>query len=134
MKPIYPTIAAIALLQAGAAAASGQILFNKERPDPALNGAPFFGFVRDTAGKGLPQAQVTLASDAANTRVLLQTDRTGYFYFAGFRPEFDPQEVEIACVKSGYHLIKRIAKPSRAKPAEHTPIEVLCILERNAVE
>lgn len=121
-------LALIALLHAGFAAASGQIMFSGDQP-AAANGAPFFGFVRDVAGKGVGQAQVTLDSAAANTRVVLQADRLGHFYFGGFREEIDAKQVEVACAKPGYRMVRKDFRPARGKPTAKSPIEVLCTLE-----
>lgn len=133
MKSLRWPLAVTALLQASLAAASGQIMFSGEQP-AAANGSPFFGFVRDAAGKGIAQAQVTLDSAAAKTRVVLQSDRLGHFYFGGFREEIDAKQVAVACAKPGYRMVKHSFRPPRGKPTAKSPIEVLCTLERVAAE
>ncbi len=122
-------IVTYALLHGGLAVASGQVMFSGEQPAPAANGAPFFGFVRDAAGKAVPQARVTIDSAAAKTRVVLQSDRLGHFYFDGFREEIDPKQVEVACTKPGYRMVRQDVLPSRGKPSAKSPIEVLCTLQ-----
>jgi len=128
IKSLRWPLAMFALLHGGVAVASGQIIFNKDQT-AAANGAPFFGFVRDAAGKAVPQAQVTLSSAAAKTRVVLQADRLGHFYFGGFREEIDAKQVEIACAKPGYRMVKTTLRPPRGKTTAKTPIEILCTLE-----
>lgn len=134
MSALRWPLAAIALLQASLAAASGQIVFGGDRSAAAANGSPFFGFVRDAAGKGVAQAQVTLDSAAAKARVVLQSDRLGHFYFGGFREEIDAKQVAIACAKPGYRMVKHEVRPPPGKPTAKSPIEVLCTLEPVAAD
>jgi hypothetical protein len=129
MKTLRWALAVFGLLHASCTLASGQIMFSGEQPAAAANGAPFFGFVRDAAGKAVPQARVTLDSTQAKTRVVLQSDRLGHFYFDGFREEINAQQVEVACAKPGYRMVKQSFRPPRGKPSAKSPIEVLCTLE-----
>jgi hypothetical protein len=123
-----------ASLHASSVGANGRIFFGDEKPDAEANGAPFFGFVRDGAGAGIPEAQVTLESREAKTRLVLQTDKLGHFYFGGFRKEFDPKRVELGCGKTGYRLVAKRLQPPRGKPTAKTPIEIHCTLEKIAAE
>lgn len=125
---------AMVMLHAGPAGANGRIFFDDEKGVTEANGAPFFGFVRDAAGRAIPEAQVTLESREAKTRLVLQTDKLGHFYFGGFRKEFDPKLVELGCGKAGYKLVAKRLQPPRGKATEKTPIEVHCTLEKIAGE
>ena len=121
---------AVALVYATPAGANGRIFFDDEKVVTEANGAPFFGFVRDGSGRAIPEAQVTLESKEAKTRLVLHTDKLGHFYFGGFRKEFDPKLVELGCGKAGYKLVAKRLQPPRGKATEKTPIEVHCTLEK----
>ncbi|MBI4693618.1 MAG: carboxypeptidase regulatory-like domain-containing protein [Gammaproteobacteria bacterium] len=128
------TACVVGVLHVPCSSANGRIFFGDEKPDAEANGAPFFGFVRDGAGGGVPEAQVTLESREAKTRLVLQTDKLGHFYFSGFRKEFDPRRVQLGCGKTGYRLVAKRLQPPRGKPTAKTPIEVHCTLEKIAAE
>ncbi|MCC7121658.1 MAG: carboxypeptidase regulatory-like domain-containing protein [Gammaproteobacteria bacterium] len=134
MKRLWQSIVLAVAFHGPLALASGQVIFSGEKPLAAANGAPFFGFVRDPAGRAIPKAMVTLESAQAKTRVVLQSDRLGHFYFAGFRPDIDPKQVEVTCAKPGYRPLKKTFRPPRGKPTAEAPVEVLCVLEDAAGE
>lgn len=134
VRRLTALVCGIVLLVTTPAYANGRIFFGDEKQISAANGAPFFGFVRDRGGKAIPEAQVILESKEAKTRLVLQTDKLGHFYFAGFRKEFDPKRVELDCGKRGYRLVEKRLQPPRGKPTAKSPIEVHCTLERTAEE
>ena len=125
-------LAGLAALHVVPVAANGHLFFGEGAAARELNGAPFFGFVRDRAGRGIAEAQVTIESAEAQTRLVVQTDALGHYFFAGFRPEIDPRKVALSCSKSGYRFVRKVPRPPIGQVTDKTPIEINCLLEKDA--
>ncbi len=124
-------LGAVASVHAVPVTANGHLFFGDEAVPRDLNGAPYFGFVRNRAGQAIAQAQVTLESKEAKTRVVVQTDTLGHYFFVGFRPDVDPKMVDITCSKAGYRFVSKAPRPPIGKMTPKTPIETNCTLEKH---
>ena len=89
------------------------------------SGLPFFGFVRDSRGKGIEKASV-MATTASGSTFVVQADKWGRYRIPGFSKSVDVQKVTVTCSKPGYKLIARDRRVQRGVPK--TPIETNCIL------
>ena len=89
------------------------------------DGVPYFGFVRDSKGKVIPNASIT-ATTAKGSSFVVQADTMGHYRIPGFSKSVDPKQVQITCSKTGYRLISRDRRVLRGAP--NAPIETNCIL------
>jgi len=89
------------------------------------DGVPYFGFVRDSKGKTIPNASIT-ATTASGSSFVVQADNMGHYRIPGFSKSVDPKRVQITCNKTGYKLIARDRRVLRGAP--NGPIETNCIL------
>ena len=89
------------------------------------DGVPYFGFVRDSKGKFIPEATVT-ATTPTGSSFVVQADNRGHYRIAGFSKRVDAKKVQITCAKEGYKLIARDRRLLRGMP--NAPIETNCVL------
>ena len=89
------------------------------------DGVPYFGFVRDSKGKTIPNASIT-ATTARGSSFVVQADNMGHYRIPGFSKSVDPKLVQITCSKAGYRLVSRDRRVLRGAP--NGPIETNCIL------
>ena len=64
-------------------------------------GPSYFGFVKDTSGRTMPDVKVTVGIKDRGG-VVTRTDALGAYKVPGFGKEVDPKDVEVACDKPGY--------------------------------
>jgi hypothetical protein len=92
-------------------------------------GVPYFGFVRDSKGKMIPNATV-MATTASGSSFVVQADNMGHYRIPGFSRSVDPMRVQVTCSKPGYRLVTRDRRLLRG--AKNVPIETDCTLAPNA--
>ena len=100
-----------------------------EGPDAHVDEGPsFFGFVRDTSGKAIPDAKVT-AEIKGRGAVIARTNSTGVYLIPGFGKEIALNNVAISCAKDGYKQTRTLTRtPLNKKPL--TKIEIECTMQR----
>lgn len=91
----------------------------------ADEGVPYFGFVRDSNGKLIPNATVS-ATTASGSTFVVQADNMGHYRIPGFSKSVDPKRVQVTCSKPGYRLVTRDRRVLRG--ATNVPIETDCTL------
>jgi len=92
------------------------------------NGPSYFGFVKDTNGKIIPDAKVT-AEIKGRGSVITRTDKLGTYKLPGFGTQISPASVIISCSKEGFKQIRVF----RRTPLGKTPvaaIETECTMQR----
>ena len=89
------------------------------------DGVPYFGFVRDSKGKMIPNASI-MATTPSGSSFVVQGDHMGRYRIPGFSKSVDAKRVQITCSKSGYKLVARDRRLLRGAP--NGPIETNCIL------
>ncbi len=89
------------------------------------DGVPYFGFVRDSKGKTIPNASIT-ATTASGSSFVVQADNMGHYRIPGFSKSVDAKRVQVTCSKTGYRLVSRDRRVLRGAP--NGPIETNCIL------
>jgi hypothetical protein len=91
----------------------------------ADSGQSYFGFIKDTKGKLLPNASVSATTPSGSTFVV-QGDNMGHYKIPGFSKSVDASKVQVTCSKTGYKLVARDRRIMRSAPK--APIETNCIL------
>ncbi len=93
------------------------------------DGPSYFGFVKDTSGRTMPDVKVTVGIKDRGG-VVTRTDALGAYKVPGFGKEVDPKDVEVACDKPGYRQqrILRRVRPANADPK--IPVETECTMQR----
>ena len=91
----------------------------------ADEGVPYFGFIRDTKGKLIPNASVS-ATTASGSSFVVQADSMGHYRIPGFSKSVDATKVSVTCSKPGYKLVSRDRRILRSAPK--APIETDCVL------
>jgi Carboxypeptidase regulatory-like domain len=89
------------------------------------DGVPYFGFVRDSKGKMIPNATIT-ATTATGSSFVVQADTMGHYRIPGFSKSVDSKRVQVTCAKTGYKLVARDRRLLRGAP--NAPVETNCIL------
>ena len=89
------------------------------------DGVPYFGFVRDSKGKMIPNATIT-ATTATGSSFVVQADTMGHYRIPGFSKSVDAKRVQVTCAKTGYKLVARDRRLLRGAP--NAPVETNCIL------
>jgi hypothetical protein len=89
---------------------------------------PYFGFVKDSKGKLVPNATIT-ATTASGSSFVVQADNMGHYKIPGFSKSVDPKRVQVTCSKPGYRLVARDRRVLRG--AVNVPIETDCVLTPN---
>jgi hypothetical protein len=92
------------------------------------NGLNYFGFVKDTSGRVIPDAKVT-ADIKGMGSVIARTNATGAYRIPGFGKNISPEKVTISCSKDGYRQTRAFTRtPPGKKPV--TAIEIECTMQR----
>jgi hypothetical protein len=108
--------------------ANGLGFFEELEEDNADVGPPFFGFVKDTSGKFLSDASVTVTIKSMNSSLAVRTDIQGHYRVPGFSKDIDPKAIDITCSKDGYKLVNMQRRPP---VGDNGPIEVSCTLAKS---
>ena len=100
-----------------------------EAPDAHQDHGPnYFGFVKDTTGKVIPDAKVT-AEIKGKGSVIARTNATGAYKLPGFGKEVAPANVAISCSKDGYKQTRALTRTAlNKKPL--TAIEIECTMQK----
>jgi hypothetical protein len=93
--------------------------------DNSDDGVPYFGFVRDSKGKVIPEATISAKTPTGSTFVV-QADNHGHYRIPGFSKRVDASKVFVTCSKEGYRLVARDRRIMRSHP--NAPVETNCIL------
>jgi len=91
----------------------------------ADSGLPYFGFIKDSKGRFIPNATVSATTPSGSTFVV-QGDNMGHYKIPGFSKSVDAKQVQVTCSKVGYKLIARDRRIMRSAP--NAPIETNCVL------
>lgn len=118
-------IAVFIALSGGVAWAGGEM---GEGDGKADEGPHFFGFVRDEAGKPLPDAKVTAAIKGGTTYIM-RTPKSGMYKFGGLSKTVKPDEVTISCAKEGYKQVRTFRRPA-AKGKDAKAVETDCRMQK----
>jgi|DewCreStandDraft_4_1066084.scaffolds.fasta_scaffold63587_3 hypothetical protein len=89
-------------------------------------GPVYFGFVRDTRGASVAEAQVQLRPKQGEP-VLVKTNAIG-MYRSHIRKGVSPDEVEVSCEKEGYKLVRVVRR--NPPGSRDMNIETSCTLQR----
>jgi hypothetical protein len=89
------------------------------------DGVPYFGVVRDSKGKMIPNASI-MATTPSGSSFVVQADNMGHYRIPGFSKSVDAKRVQVTCSKTGYKLVARDRRLLRGAP--NGPIETNCIL------
>ena len=104
-----------------------------EGPDAHQDAGPnYFGFVKDTSGKTIPDAKVTAVIKGKGS-VIARTNATGAYKLPGFGKEVAPANVTISCSKEGYKQTRAFTRtPLNKQPL--TAIEIECTMQKVATK
>jgi hypothetical protein len=103
---------------------------NDDGPDehPEDAGPRYFGFVKDTGGKMIPDAKVTADVKGRGT-VVARSDAVGMYKIPGFGKQVPPNNVTISCSKDGFKQTRVLRRtPPSKNPV--TAIETECTMQR----
>jgi len=89
------------------------------------DGVPYFGTVRDSKGKMIPNASI-MATTPSGSSFVVQADNMGHYRIPGFSKSVDAKRVQVTCSKTGFKLVARDRRLLRGAP--NGPIETNCIL------
>lgn len=102
---------------------------NADEPESHQDDGPaYFGFVKETNGKVIPDAKVTAEIKGRGT-VITRSDTTGIYKLPGFGKQVPPNNVAISCAKDGYKQTRIVRRPPPAKKPV-TAIETECTMQR----
>ncbi len=93
------------------------------------DGPSYFGFVKDTNGRTVPDAKVTVALKDRGG-VVTRTDALGAYKVPGFGKEVDPKDVEVSCDKPGFKQLKTLRRMRSPNAEAKIPVETECTLQR----
>ena len=93
--------------------------------DNSDDGVPYFGFVRDSKGKVIPEATIKATTPTGSTFVV-QADNRGRYRIPGFSKRVDASKVVVTCSKEGYKLVARDRRIMRSM--RNAPVETNCVL------
>ena len=96
------------------------------------NGPSYFGFVKDTNGKIVPDAKVT-AEIKGRGAVVTRSDKLGTYKLPGFGKETSPANVTISCSKEGFKQTRTFRRTQIGKTPV-TAIETECTMQRIGVK
>lgn len=104
-----------------------------EGPDVHHDDGPtYFGFVKDSSGKAIPDAKVTAAIKGLGS-VITRTNAAGSYKLPGFGKDISPDRVTISCSKDGFKQTRSFARtPLTKKPL--TAVEIECTMQRAAAK
>lgn len=107
------------LLTAGVAWANGEEFFGTK--DTVLD-TYYFGHIKDTDGKVLDNAVVTVIAKNLNMKFPFRNDAPGHFRspdigkaVKGLGKTLDPSQIEITIVKKGYVLASPVRLPNKGE-------------------
>jgi hypothetical protein len=92
------------------------------------DGPSYFGFVKETNGKIIPDARV-MAEIKGRGSVITRTDATGLYKLPGFGKETAVNNVVISCSKDGYRQT-RVLRRTPPNQKTVTAIETECTMQR----
>ena len=93
--------------------------------DNSDDGVPYFGLVRDSQGKLLPNASI-MATTPNGSSFVVQADTHGRYRIPGFSKSVDATKVQISCSKPGYRLVTKDRRVMRSRA--NAPVETNCVL------
>jgi hypothetical protein len=94
----------------------------------ADEGPHFFGFVKDDAGKPIPDAKVSAAIKGGTTYIM-RTPKSGLYRFGGLSKTIKPDDVTIACAKEGYKQVRVFRRPAPKDKAAKA-VETDCRMQK----
>jgi hypothetical protein len=95
--------------------------------DTEGKGPAYFGFVRDTRGLPVADANVTLSGKGAAQPLVIKSNKLG-LYRSHLSKDVAPDDVELSCEKQGY---KQTNVLRRSPPgSKEMNIEINCTLQR----
>ena len=100
------------------------------------DGPNYFGFVKDTSGRVIPDAKVTADIKGlikGRASVIARTNATGAYRIPGFGKDVSPDNVTISCSKDGYKQTRTFVRTSLTKKPL-TAIEIECTMQRIAAK
>jgi hypothetical protein len=100
------------------------------------DGPNYFGFVKDTSGKVIPDAKVTADIKGliqGRASVIARTNATGAYRIPGFGKDISPNNVTISCSKDGYKQTRTFTRTPPGKK-NVTAIEIECTMQRTAAK
>ena len=92
------------------------------------DGPSYFGFVKDSNGKVIPDANVAAQIKGLGS-VITHSDKAGAYKFPGFGRYVAPTSVTISCSKDGYRQVRAFNRTPLGK-VPVVAIEIECTLER----
>jgi len=92
------------------------------------NGPSYFGFVKDTSGKIIPDAKV-IAEIKGRGSVVTRSDKLGTYKLPGFGTQISPANVIISCSKEGFKQV-RIFRRTQLGKTPVTAVETECTMQR----
>lgn len=108
-----------------AAQAGGEMGDGDKKGD---EGPHFFGFVKDEAGKPIPDAKVTAAIKNGTTYIM-RTPKNGLYRFGGLSKAVKADDVTISCAKEGYKQVRTFRRPA-AKGKDAKAVETDCRMQK----
>jgi hypothetical protein len=121
MRILIRTLVAVAFVSPAYAGGDDYDAMN----DTEGKGPAYFGFVRDTRGSPVPNAEVVLKPKQGEA-VMLKSNVLG-LYRSHVTKEVAPAEVEVSCGKTGYKQTAVARRPGQDKDMH---IETNCTLQR----
>ena len=125
MSVLIRTLAGAALAAALAAPAFAGGDDYDAMNDTEGKGPAYFGFVRDTRGSPVPNAEVVLRPKKGEP-VVLKSNVLG-LYRSHVTKEVEPKDVELICSKTGYRMTGAMRRPGQEGDRH---IETNCTLQR----
>jgi hypothetical protein len=128
MGGAFAPVLATCLVLSSPALANGGDFFEEMMAnfhDNSDDGVPYFGFVRDSKGKVIPEATIKATTPTGSTFVV-QADSRGHYRIPGFSKRVDASKVVVTCMKEGYKLVARDRRVMRSMPK--APVETNCVL------
>ena len=130
ISPIFSAFALGCFVASGPALANGGDFFQEFADRMAQGnsdlGPSYFGFVRDSAGRGVSGALVTATISTSGSAMTVKADVLGHYRVPGFNNTVDPETVEISCKAPGHAQVSSARRAQRREVA--TAIETDCIL------
>ena len=90
--------------------ANGGGFFSDEEDDDADLGPAFFGFVKDSKGKFVPDVEITATIKSQNSTYVLHTDITGHYRIPGFSKAISVKDIEISATKAGFKVVDQVRR------------------------
>ena len=92
------------------------------------DGPRFFGFIKDTSGRIVPDAKVTAEIKGLGS-VVTRSDKLGTYKLPGFGKHISPNNITISCSKDGYRQTRTLRRTAPGKNPV-TAIEIECTMQR----